>query len=101
MQENKLHSQAAADSTAFQAIGIEKYYEEVGSRIEVLKGVDFDVAPGDTDAPGRHKGCHEDRRCGQCTGLSRPRWLEQLIDPQLDVRGRLNRAGTTGRQVRG
>ena len=47
MQENKLHSQAAADSTAFQAIGIEKYYEEVGSRIEVLKGVDLHLPKGE------------------------------------------------------
>ena len=47
MQENKLHSQATADSTAFQAIGIEKYYEEVGSRIEVLKGVDLHLPKGE------------------------------------------------------
>ena len=31
----------------FQAIGIEKYYEEVGSRIEVLKGVDLHLPQGE------------------------------------------------------
>jgi len=31
----------------FQAIGIEKYYEEVGNRIEVLKGVDFHLNKGE------------------------------------------------------
>ncbi len=31
----------------FQAIGIEKYYEEVGNRIEVLKGVDLHLPQGE------------------------------------------------------
>ena len=35
------------DSTTFQAIGIEKYYEKVGHRIEVLKGVDLHLARGE------------------------------------------------------
>ncbi|MGW8287093.1 MAG: ABC transporter ATP-binding protein, partial [Desulfobulbales bacterium] len=34
----------------FQAIGIEKYYEEVGNRIEVLKGVDFHLNTGEMTA---------------------------------------------------
>jgi lipoprotein-releasing system ATP-binding protein len=32
---------------AFQAIGIEKYYEDVGNKIEVLKGVDLQLAKGE------------------------------------------------------
>jgi lipoprotein-releasing system ATP-binding protein len=32
---------------AFQAIGIEKYYEDVGNRITVLKGVDLHLAKGE------------------------------------------------------
>ena len=35
------------DSTTFQGIGIEKYYEKVGHRIEVLKGVDLHLARGE------------------------------------------------------
>jgi lipoprotein-releasing system ATP-binding protein len=31
----------------FQAIGVEKYYEEVGNRIEVLKGVDLQLPQGE------------------------------------------------------
>ena len=31
----------------FQAIGIEKYYEEVGRRIEVLQGVDLQLNQGE------------------------------------------------------
>ena len=31
----------------FQAIGIEKYYEDVGNRIEVLKGVDLHLPQGE------------------------------------------------------
>ena len=34
-------------SATFQAIGIEKYYEEVGNRIEVLKGVDLFLPQGE------------------------------------------------------
>lgn len=34
----------------FQAIGIEKYYEEVGNRIEVLKGVDLHLNKGEMTA---------------------------------------------------
>ena len=34
-------------SATFQAIGIEKYYEEVGNRIEVLKGVDLHLPQGE------------------------------------------------------
>ena len=36
-----------AGSGAFQASGIEKYYEEVGHRIEVLKGVDLHLDRGE------------------------------------------------------
>jgi lipoprotein-releasing system ATP-binding protein len=32
---------------AFQAIGIEKYYEDVGNRINVLKGVDLHLSKGE------------------------------------------------------
>jgi len=34
-------------SATFQAIGIEKYYEEAGNRIEVLKGVDLHLPKGE------------------------------------------------------
>ena len=34
-------------STAFQALGIEKYYDEVGHRIEVLNGVDLHLERGE------------------------------------------------------
>ena len=34
-------------SAAYQAIGIEKYYEEVGIRIDVLKGVDLHLPQGE------------------------------------------------------
>jgi lipoprotein-releasing system ATP-binding protein len=37
----------AAGSATFQATGIEKYYEEVGHRIDVLKGVDLELARGE------------------------------------------------------
>ena len=47
MQENKLQPQTSAGSAAFQAIAIEKYYEEVGHRIEVLKGLDLHLPKGE------------------------------------------------------
>jgi lipoprotein-releasing system ATP-binding protein len=43
---NKEHNKPAG-SSAFQAAGIEKYYEEVGHRIEVLKGVDLHLDRGE------------------------------------------------------
>ena len=39
--------QTSADSTAYQAIGLEKYYEEVGHRIDVLNGLDLHLAKGE------------------------------------------------------
>ena len=47
MQEKNKQSQTSADSAAFQATGIEKYYDEVGNRIEVLKGVDLSLSRGE------------------------------------------------------
>ena len=39
--------QTTSESTAFQALGIEKYYDEVGHRIEVLNGVDLHLERGE------------------------------------------------------
>jgi lipoprotein-releasing system ATP-binding protein len=47
MQEMTKQTQTPGDSAAFQAIGIEKYYEEVGSRIDVLKGVNLHLHQGE------------------------------------------------------
>jgi lipoprotein-releasing system ATP-binding protein len=47
MQEMTKQIQTPGDSAAFQAIGIEKYYEEVGSRIDVLKGVNLHLHQGE------------------------------------------------------
>ena len=47
MQEMTKQMQTPGDSAAFQAIGIEKYYEEVGSRIDVLKGVNLHLHQGE------------------------------------------------------
>jgi lipoprotein-releasing system ATP-binding protein len=46
MQE-KDKQQTTTESVAFEARGIEKYYEEVGHRIEVLNGVDLDLDRGE------------------------------------------------------
>jgi lipoprotein-releasing system ATP-binding protein len=46
MQE-KNKQQTPEDSTSFQARGIEKYYEEIGHRVTVLKGLDLDLARGE------------------------------------------------------
>ncbi|MFC1843391.1 ABC transporter ATP-binding protein [Thermodesulfobacteriota bacterium] len=43
---NKEHNKPAG-SSAFQASGIEKYYEEVGHRIEVLNGLDLHLERGE------------------------------------------------------
>lgn len=45
--QGKNKQQTAAGSVAFQAIGIEKYYEKVGHRIDVLQGVDLNLAQGE------------------------------------------------------
>ena len=45
MQEKD--KQQTAGSVAFQAIGIEKYYEEVGHRINVLNGLDLHLDRGE------------------------------------------------------
>jgi len=47
MPEMTKQSQVPSESAKFQAIGIEKYYEEVGNRIEVLKGVDLLLPQGE------------------------------------------------------
>jgi lipoprotein-releasing system ATP-binding protein len=47
MQENNSQLLSSSESAMFQAIGIEKYYEEVGNRIEVLKGVDLHLPQGE------------------------------------------------------
>jgi len=47
MQEMTKQTQTPGGSAAFQAIGIEKYYEEVGSRIDVLKGVNLHLHQGE------------------------------------------------------
>lgn len=47
MQEKDIQPQTSADSTTFQAIGIEKYYEKSGHRIEVLQGLDLQLARGE------------------------------------------------------
>ena len=47
MQEKIKQPQTSAGSAAFQAIGIEKYYEEVGHRIDVLQGVDLQLFQGE------------------------------------------------------
>lgn len=43
----KKDSQNPSETPRFQAVGIEKYYEEVGNRIEVLKGVDLHLPQGE------------------------------------------------------
>ena len=45
MQEK--NKQQTAGSVAFQAIGIEKYYDEVGHRIDVLNGLDLHLEKGE------------------------------------------------------
>ena len=47
MQDMDQQPQTSADSTAYQAIGLEKYYEEVGHRIDVLNGLDLHLAKGE------------------------------------------------------
>jgi lipoprotein-releasing system ATP-binding protein len=47
MQETKKQLNNPDDSTTFQAIGIEKYYEEVGHRINVLNGLDLQLDRGE------------------------------------------------------
>ena len=47
MQETKKQINNPDDSTAYQAIGLEKYYEEVGHRIDVLNGLDLHLAKGE------------------------------------------------------
>jgi lipoprotein-releasing system ATP-binding protein len=47
MQEKIKQSQTSTEPAAFQAIGIEKYYKDVGNRIDVLKGVDLHLPQGE------------------------------------------------------
>jgi len=47
MQKKDKQPQKPSGSAAFQAIGIEKYYEEVGNRIDVLKGVNLHLPQGE------------------------------------------------------
>jgi lipoprotein-releasing system ATP-binding protein len=47
MSEKVKQPQTSAVSTAFQAIGIEKYYEEVGHRVDVLQGANLHLAKGE------------------------------------------------------
>jgi lipoprotein-releasing system ATP-binding protein len=47
MQGKIKQSQTSTEPAAFQAIGIEKYYKDVGNRIDVLKGVDLHLPQGE------------------------------------------------------
>jgi lipoprotein-releasing system ATP-binding protein len=47
MQETEKQAQKHFKPVAFQAIGIEKYYTDVGNRIDVLKGVDLILPQGE------------------------------------------------------
>lgn len=47
MQGKDKKTQTQAGSATFQASGIEKYYDEVGHRIEVLKGADLSLSQGE------------------------------------------------------
>jgi lipoprotein-releasing system ATP-binding protein len=47
MQGKIKQSQTTTGPAAFQAIGIEKYYKDVGNRIDVLKGVDLHLPQGE------------------------------------------------------
>jgi lipoprotein-releasing system ATP-binding protein len=47
MQEKNKQPQSSTEPAAFQAIGIEKYYEDVGNRIDVLKGLDLQLLQGE------------------------------------------------------
>ncbi len=47
MQEKNKQPQTSAGPAAFQAIGIEKYYADVGNRIDVLKGLDLQLFQGE------------------------------------------------------
>ena len=47
MQEKNKQPQTSTGPAAFQAIGIEKYYEDVGNRIDVLKGLDLQLFQGE------------------------------------------------------
>lgn len=47
MQEKIKQPQTSTEPAAFQAIGIEKYYEDVGNRIDVLKGLDLQLLQGE------------------------------------------------------
>ena len=47
MKKKDKQPQKPTGSAAFQAIGIEKYYEEVGNRIDVLKGVNLHLPQGE------------------------------------------------------
>ena len=47
MQEEDKQTQTSAGSAAFQALGIEKYYEDVGHRVDVLQGLDLHLAKGE------------------------------------------------------
>jgi lipoprotein-releasing system ATP-binding protein len=43
----KDQQQTSSEPVAFQALGIEKYYKDVGNRIDVLKGVDLRLPQGE------------------------------------------------------
>ena len=47
MQEKNKQPQTSTEPAAFQAIGIEKYYEDVGNKIDVLKGLDLQLLQGE------------------------------------------------------
>ena len=46
MQDRK-QPRTSSTSATFQAIGIEKYFEDVGNRIDVLKGIDLTLPQGE------------------------------------------------------
>ena len=47
MQDTDKQPQTSTEPAAFQAIGIEKYYEDVGNRIDVLKGLNLQLLQGE------------------------------------------------------
>ncbi len=79
-QEKNKQPQTSAGSAAYQAIGIEKYYEEVGNRIDVLRGVDLYLPQGEMIAIVGASGTGKTTLLHILGTLDRPRTGKLLYD---------------------
>jgi len=86
--------------TALSLKDVEKFFQSASHRVEVLRGVSFELAPGDTAAVLGPSGSGKTTLLSLCAGLEAPSaGTVRLLDRDLGVLDEDQRAALRNRQV--